>query len=122
MASQKGRCNCGSITLSLAAVPTQVVICHCLNCRKAGGPYSMNYVIDENEDAITDSKNTLRLYEDRDTISGNLCERYFCSGCGSAIYSATVVAPGKRLVKASLFDSLAHDLMEVNPEHRVTWD
>lgn len=34
----------------------------------------MNYVIDENEDAITDSKNTLRLYEDRDTISGNLCE------------------------------------------------
>ncbi|PON24981.1 hypothetical protein TGAM01_v206062 [Trichoderma gamsii] len=69
MASYTGSCNCGSVTVTLATAPSMTYACHCLNCRRAGGPFSMNYILGEDEVTVHDSKNSRKQYIDTNTIS-----------------------------------------------------
>ncbi|KAJ4865478.1 glutathione-dependent formaldehyde-activating enzyme domain-containing protein [Trichoderma breve] len=125
MASTTGSCNCGSITVSLSAPPSKTVACHCLNCRRAGGPYSINYVMDESEVKVDDVRDTLNEYEDYKTASGNLgrafIQRNFCKACGSPIYTIDITMPGKLLIKASLFDDIVEDRMDVFLDRKIQW-
>ncbi|OPB38917.1 hypothetical protein A0O28_0020230 [Trichoderma guizhouense] len=126
MASLTGSCNCGSITVSLTAPPSKTVACHCLNCRRAGGPYSINYVVDESEVKIDDARGTLNEYEDYKTASGNLgrkafIQRNFCKACGSPIYTIDITMPGKLLIKASLFDDIVEDRLDVFLDRKIQW-
>ncbi|KAL6835786.1 Mss4-like protein [Trichoderma sp. SZMC 28015] len=121
MASVSGSCNCGSVTVSLTAPPSKTVACHCLNCRRAGGPYSINYVVDESEVKVDDARSTLNEYEDYKTASGNLGRRNFCKACGSPIYTIDITMPGKLLIKASLFDDIVEDRMDVFLDRKIQW-
>ncbi|EXV06539.1 glutathione-dependent formaldehyde-activating enzyme [Metarhizium robertsii] len=121
MASRSGQCNCGSVAISLKANPSETVVCHCLNCRRAGGPYSINYVLDDSEVIIDDLKHSLKEYEDLNTKSGNLVRRNFCQACGSPVYTKSITMPGKLLVKASLFDEVVVARADVFTERKIHW-
>ncbi|KAL7948156.1 Mss4-like protein [Trichoderma barbatum] len=121
MASVKGSCNCGSITVSLTTPPSKTVACHCLNCRRAGGPYSINYVVDEVEAKVDDAQHTLHEYEDYNTASGNLARRNFCKACGSPVYTIDLTMPGKLLIKASLFDDIIAERIDVFLDRKIQW-
>ncbi|GJN75018.1 glutathione-dependent formaldehyde-activating enzyme domain-containing protein [Purpureocillium lilacinum] len=116
-----GRCNCGSITVTLAKEPTQTVMCHCFNCRRAGGPASINYVLADEEITVNDAQGTLKTYADHDTASGNVCMRSFCGNCGSPIYSVAVGAPGKKFLKTSLFENVSTNKFDFFTQRLITW-
>ena len=82
-----GSCLCGSVTVTVKESglfdKPRGHLCHCANCRKVSGSYvSSNLLIDEDKVEITDSDDTIKMYEDLATLSGNPVYRYFCSKDG----------------------------------------
>lgn len=85
--STTGQCLCGEIRYSLDADPVMSGVCHCKNCqRQAGSAFSTLAGVPK--EAFELSSGELKLYEDKDTESGNAVQRFFCGDCGSPIFSA----------------------------------
>ncbi|KAL0941472.1 glutathione-dependent formaldehyde- gfa [Colletotrichum truncatum] len=122
MGQYTGHCNCGSITVALKVKPETVILCHCSNCKRAGGPFSMNLVIDEGQYELNDAQKSLSEYPDKNTDSGNTVHRHFCKNCGSPVKSVASSFPGKALIKASLFDEIPTKKMEVYTEKAFVWE
>ncbi|KAH7131018.1 Mss4-like protein [Dactylonectria macrodidyma] len=91
------------------------------NCKRAGGGYSVNYVVDEADISIQDARGTLKTYIDSNTESGNTIERMFCGDCGSPVFTKSPRFPGKGFLKASLFDEISAPAMEVFTAKRQSW-
>ncbi|KAL7917596.1 Mss4-like protein [Trichoderma austrokoningii] len=121
MATYTGTCNCGSVTVTLATTPSITYACHCLNCRRAGGPFSINYILGEDEVTIYDWKESRKQYIDVNTKSKATVKRTFCQTCGSPLYSQLESMTGKYLVKASLFDDITSTKTDVFEERQIHW-
>ncbi|KAJ5581101.1 hypothetical protein N7450_007402 [Penicillium hetheringtonii] len=117
--SYRGSCNCASISIALPEQPSNSIVCHCDNCRKGGGAFSVNYFIPEDDMTVEDASKTLKIYEDPNTASGNVIQRHFCSNCGSAVFTRTPKAPGKVFLKATLFPTVAPKGGEVFAEKQL---
>ncbi|TDZ17514.1 hypothetical protein Cob_v009502 [Colletotrichum orbiculare MAFF 240422] len=122
MAPYEGHCNCGAVKVVFGEKPDQLVVCHCANCKRAGGPFSMNFFAEEGDFKLEDSQNTLQEYLDNNTDSGNTVHRFFCRNCGSPVKTTAPAAiPGKILIKASLFDEIPPKTSEVYTEKALSW-
>ncbi|KAF1941456.1 hypothetical protein EJ02DRAFT_434760 [Clathrospora elynae] len=103
----EGRCNCGSIKVSIPALPEQSIICYCANCRRAGSSVgSIIYAFDKKDVTIKDPDTNLKSYKDSDTNSGNSITRQFCGNCGCPIVSLLGDESPKIILKAGLFEKL----------------
>ncbi|KAF9878721.1 glutathione-dependent formaldehyde-activating enzyme [Colletotrichum karsti] len=116
MAGFTGHCNCGGVKVTLKEKPDQVLVCHCANCKRAGGPFSMNFFVEDGEMELEDSQKTLSEYLDHNTDSGNIVHRFFCKNCGSPVKTTSPAVPGKAFLKASLFDDIPTKKHEVYTE------
>jgi hypothetical protein len=142
----EGRCNCGSIKVTIPALPEQSSICswytppiplstlshhthtylpstlHSANCKRAGSaPFSIVHILSKSLVTISDPANLLKSYEDRDTKSGNLLIRQFCGKCGSPVASVLGPEAEQIVIKAGLFDSTPAPGMAVFQEGRPEW-
>ncbi|CAI7598658.1 unnamed protein product [Penicillium pancosmium] len=116
----RGSCNCASVSIALPEQPPNSILCHCDNCKKAGGgAFSVNYFISEDDMTVEDASNTLKIYYDSNTATGNVIQRNFCSNCGSAIFTKTPKAPGKVFLKATIFPTVAPKGGEVFTESQL---
>ncbi|KJZ77264.1 hypothetical protein HIM_03585 [Hirsutella minnesotensis 3608] len=79
------------------------------------------YVVDDTGVDIQDADGCLKNYQDADTKSGNAITRTFCQKCGSPIYSASEKSPGKKVIKASLFDKVATARKDIFLEDEIKW-
>jgi hypothetical protein len=78
-----GGCLCGRIRYEIEGEPRFMYQCHCGKCRAASGAsFVTNIIVDTARFRITAGKESLAGYE-----SSPRKFRYFCSGCGSPIYS-----------------------------------
>lgn len=82
-----GTCLCGSITVTIndseLFTKKRGHLCHCANCRKVAGSYvASNLLIEQEKVTIQDRDGTLKVYEDKETLSGNPVYRSFCSTDG----------------------------------------
>ncbi|PTB35536.1 hypothetical protein M441DRAFT_152746 [Trichoderma asperellum CBS 433.97] len=121
MASYSGTCNCGSVTVTLAVTPSMTYACHCLNCRRAGGPFSINYILSEDEVTVQDSHDSREQYIDVNTISKATVRRTFCQMCGSPLYSQLESMAGTFFIKASLFDEITPTKTDVFQDRQIHW-
>ncbi len=102
--SMTGQCLCGAVKYQLDNQPAVTGVCHCRNCqRQAGSAFSTLAAVPKAEFHFT--AGSPRLYEDRDTNSGNTVERYFCGTCGSPIYSALGAQPDLIYLKTGTLDA-----------------
>ncbi|RGP60781.1 longiborneol synthase [Fusarium sporotrichioides] len=61
--SNQGHCNCESIKVILSPeLQKDTLSCFCSNCQRAGGLFAPNYVVDEDDAQVTDSKGTLKTF------------------------------------------------------------
>ncbi|KAK1569608.1 Mss4-like protein [Colletotrichum navitas] len=121
MASYQGHCNCGSIKVTLSKKPENVVACHCANCKRAGGPFSMNFFVDDGQWEIEDNQKTMTEYQDLNTDSGNTVHRFFCRNCGSPVKTTAKPFPGKAIIKASLFDDIPTKRSDIFEHKALNW-
>ncbi len=78
-----GSCLCGGVRYELTAEPGPIEVCYCLMCRKAsGGPLATNAQLSAAAFHLNAGAGLLAAYE---SSPGE--RRFFCSRCGSPIYS-----------------------------------
>ncbi|WP_084673921.1 GFA family protein [Methylobacterium sp. WSM2598] len=103
MARIEGGCLCGAVRYRSEAEPAMQVICHCKTCQKnSGSAFSMNVAIPQ--DSLTTQGDALRSYIDHSGASGQPFYRYYCSSCGSHIYSHGAAYGPVAFIKAGTLD------------------
>ena len=79
----KGSCACGKVQYEVRGLPKVAYYCHCGRCRKqSGSSFATNMVVQRDDFAVVSGEEILSYYQ-----SSPQLRRYFCSGCGSPIYS-----------------------------------
>ena len=97
-----GRCLCGNVRFEIGAEETYLDICHCKNCQQqTGSPFAAFLAVPLS--AMTFS-GSLKKFDDSETVTGNIVERYFCGDCGSPCYVRVARAPNTAYVFSGLFD------------------
>ncbi|KXT14124.1 hypothetical protein AC579_84 [Pseudocercospora musae] len=124
-----GSCLCGSITIVLTLDKDLFSepnghLCHCLNCRKfSGGPAAMCFMTPARTVQLTDSKKTLKTYQDSNTGSGRTVPRSFCSACGSAVGCVpTSMDERISIIALGLFDEVPAPVFECYTSQRLPWN
>lgn len=78
-----GACLCGTVRYTIEGEPRFMYQCHCGRCRAASGAsFVTNLIVDADKFRVTAGEERLAAYE-----SSPQKFRYFCSACGSPIYS-----------------------------------
>lgn len=78
-----GSCLCGTVVYEIRGEPLLMYYCHCGMCRKAtASTFATNLAVRTADFAIVAGRDALTAYE-----SSPDKNRYFCSRCGSPIYS-----------------------------------
>lgn len=79
------------------------VLCHCHNCRKTtGSTYSTNIIFSTNAFKLVSGEP--KVYEVKNTGSGNPVETHFCGECGATLWTSAALRPGLVVVKAGCLD------------------
>jgi len=74
---------CGKVRYELRGSPKVVYYCHCGKCRKqSGSAFATNVVVATEDLVFTAGKDAIASW-----VSSPGKQRYFCSGCGSPLYS-----------------------------------
>ncbi|WPN49506.1 MULTISPECIES: GFA family protein [unclassified Pseudomonas] len=98
MSTLNGSCLCGNVQYSTLAVPLMTAVCHCKDCQKqSGSAFSVNVVVPA--DGFEVQGQSLSSYSSKGG-SGLPVQRFFCSHCGSALYTSLMAMPGLFAVKA----------------------
>ena len=104
----EGTCLCKAVAVkvnddNLFGTQRRGHICHCKNCRKvAGGIFGTNLTIEEEKVDFPKGKDSIKRYDDPETLSGTPVQRYFCQNCGVPIMSITPLYKGKIILKLGL--------------------
>lgn len=95
-----GRCLCGAIAFQIDGELEPIQICYCKQCQRAQGTaLATNIPVQESAFRFTCGAELLTGYE---SSSGK--QRYFCSRCGSPIFSKRDSLPGVLRVRAGTLD------------------
>lgn len=112
MNSIQGSCLCGNIQYSSHQSQLTTVVCHCNDCQKqSGSAFSINMLVPI--DGFLVEGTSLGFYTKAGGSSLPV-KRFFCTNCGSALYSEIDVMPGVLAVKAG---TLAEPASAVPQQH-----
>jgi len=106
MKTLEGSCLCGAIHYSSHLAPLSTAVCHCSDCQKqSGSAFSVNLLVQAEGFLIQGTG--LASYS-KAGGSGLPVRRFFCSCCGSALYSEITTMPGLLAVKAGTLSKPAN--------------
>jgi hypothetical protein len=122
MGKLDGHCLCGSISYTSDADPVAQAICHCRNCQRQSGT-AFSAVVVVPADQVEVSGDTLGRHTTRSEDSGKDTDRWFCTACGSPIYSTNEGLAGMLIIKAGTLDdpSILQPQVEVWGESAQPW-
>lgn len=84
-----GSCLCGQVKYEFRGQPRAAYYCHGSPCRNAtGSSFATNMLVAEGNFVVTAGTSFIKAFQSR---AGR--NRFFCSACGSPIYSRTEVRP-----------------------------
>lgn len=100
-----GGCVCGAVRYECSAEPIAVAHCYCTDCQKtSGAQMSTNALVPQ--EAFTVTRGQAKSFDTK-ADSGNTVSRYFCSTCGSNLWSVPNGIPGLLVIKVGTVDSAA---------------
>ncbi len=115
-----GQCLCGEVQIQVTGKITDIIHCHCSLCRKnSGTAFATNGFINRADFSISAGENWLSAFSFKPGRT-----RYFCSQCGSPIYSANQDDPQRLRLRLGIIDS---DISEKPLSHnfvssRANWE
>lgn len=100
--SPEGGCLCGTIRYRLNTKPENVIQCHCADCQKASGTgSSLNTLVPTEElEMLQGEPSEFTQAVD----SGRVLTRFFCSDCGSPLFTRRENAPERTILKVGSLD------------------
>lgn len=97
----RGACLCGAVRYTLDAAVGTLSLCHCAQCRAAGGGIVQPVIVAEETDVAFDNPPEVTEYQ---SSPGKF--RAFCSACGAPVYSRRDDVPGVLRLRAGLIADL----------------
>ncbi len=82
-ATATGRCLCGAIHLELRGPLREVIVCHCVECRRYHGTSGAYTAVAREGLTVDDPEGLLRWFPGPESATGG--ERGFCGRCGSSL-------------------------------------
>jgi len=116
----KGGCYCGAVKFEITSGISNIIFCHCSECRKLqGSAFATNGVVDSKDFNIISGIDDLTAHQLSESQT-----RYFCKHCGSPIKSENTKVPNKVRVRIGTLDT---DLQEKPQAHifvasKANWD
>ncbi|VAW99018.1 Gfa-like protein [hydrothermal vent metagenome] len=105
-----GGCYCGAVRFEITSGISDIIYCHCSQCRKLqGSAFATNGVVNVENFRIILGEGSLTKHPLSATQA-----RYFCQHCGSPIKSENTKVPGKVRVRLGTIDS---DIKEQSQAH-----
>ena len=102
--SVAGGCHCGAVRYRVTAPADQVCHCHCSICRRVhGAAFASFAIVPPGAFIITQGAERLTRYDSTPGV-----KRFFCSRCGSQIYSDVHKWPDRRFYTVGTLDGGAH--------------
>ncbi|WP_082707320.1 GFA family protein [Shewanella frigidimarina] len=96
-----GKCLCGDVKIRIKGEISDIIHCHCSLCRKnSGTAFATNGFINSSEFEITLGKNNLSKFSFKPGRN-----RYFCTSCGSPVYSSNEQDPARYRIRLGILDS-----------------
>jgi hypothetical protein len=116
----QGQCLCGSVQFKLHQKITDIIICHCSECRKVQGTaFATNgNVKNENFEFISGENNLTEFKENTNK------SRFFCQTCGSPIMAKLKNNPDYTRIRLG---TITNDIKEPIEKHiftdsKANWD
>ncbi|HUG64056.1 MAG TPA: GFA family protein [Gaiellaceae bacterium] len=78
-----GRCLCGAVTYEVHGPLRDILLCHCVECRRWGG-HAGAFAATRTVDLAIDETQALRWIDSPDSDHG--ARRAFCNECGSSLF------------------------------------
>ena len=104
-----GGCLCGAVRYECSHEAEKIAVCHCLDCRKAGGAGAA-HILRVPAESVTFRQGEPKSYAKR-ADSGNLITRFFCPECGSQLFSQREDLPQYTAIRVGSLDDPA--LLEI---------
>lgn len=99
---ENASCACGAITVTAKGRVLSMLLCSCLDCRKATGTGHSGFVAMRAQDvAVSGQTRSFTRIAD----SGSEISRHFCPTCGTPLFGLTARSPGLILLPVGLFDN-----------------
>jgi len=96
-----GKCLCGEVNIRIKGDISDIIHCHCSLCRKnSGTAYATNGFINVSEFEVVTGEKSLSNFSFKPGRN-----RYFCSKCGSPVYSANEQDPTRLRIRLGILDS-----------------
>ncbi|NRD74974.1 GFA family protein [Shewanella sp. VB17] len=96
-----GKCLCGEVEIKINGEISSIIHCHCSLCRKnSGTAFATNGFINSADLEITLGKKSLSTFSFKPGKN-----RYFCSRCGSPVYSSNEQDPARYRIRLGILDS-----------------
>lgn len=113
----QGHCYCGELRFEVTAKPSEVVVCHCPDCRRAIGAQSVAWIfVPKTSFAVTSGE--LSSFSPRAGI-----ERFFCGSCGTSIAWQSAEYPDRIDITVGSLEEPERVPPEkaVHRRHRIPW-
>ena len=78
-----GRCLCGAVTYEVRGPLRDILLCHCIECRRWGG-HSGAFAATRTDDLVIGETTALRWINSPESDHG--ARRAFCGECGSSLF------------------------------------
>ncbi len=102
MTTVTGGCLCGAIRYECSHELSNVIVCHCSDCRRASGTAaSHNAAVPAA--AIRFTRGEPRIFS-KTADSGRVLRRYFCGDCGSPLFSRRDSTPEVMVLRVGSLD------------------
>jgi len=96
-----GACLCGAVTFEISGSISQIVHCHCSQCRQVqGSAFATNGIVKASEFTILSGEDKLTAY-----LSSAWQTKYFCQICGSPIISKSDSKPDEVRIRLGAITS-----------------
>jgi hypothetical protein len=96
-----GKCLCNQVEIKITGKISNIIHCHCSLCRKnSGTAFATNGFVNNSEFEITRGQELLAKFSFKPGRN-----RYFCSNCGSPVYSSNDTDPKRIRIRLGILDS-----------------
>jgi hypothetical protein len=97
----KGSCLCGGIQYQINDVLGPIIYCHCQRCRKSSGSACVTSTeIHRAKFEVIQGKELIKKFENPGAV-----DRFFCSHCGSQLYSERTATPLTMRIRLGTLDT-----------------
>ncbi len=115
-----GSCLCGAIKFEIKGPISNIVHCHCSQCRKAqGSAFATNGIVKSGDFKLLSGEDKLTAYE---STPGQI--KYFCRICGSPIISKTESKPDQVRIRLGTItsDVIERPMAHIFTTSKANWE